>query len=103
MEIFAFPGSLPDSNLDLFEAALQGFPFTALSSHRRFLTGDLVQVFSNEARQSSVTVHGYLADTLHQFIGQGECDIHEPIIRETLIPCKSSFISSTASGLPWLL
>jgi hypothetical protein len=70
MEIFALPGSLPDSNLDLFEAALQGFPLAAFSAHRSLLTSDLVQVFSNEACQSGVTVHGYLANTLHQFIRQ---------------------------------
>src|SRR5713101_1026711 len=88
MEIFALPGPIPNSVLELFEAALERFAFAALSACRSLLPCEFVQVFSNEPCQSRVAVYGNLTDPFHQLLGQRECDVHVPIIRETLIPCK---------------
>src|SRR6267378_1320042 len=94
MEIFALPDPIPNSILELFEAALQRFPFAALTAHRSLLPCELVQIFSDKPRQCRVAIHGNLADSFHQLIGQRKCDIHEPIIRETLIPCNFSLRDS---------
>jgi hypothetical protein len=84
MEVFTLPGSLSDPKLKLLEAAFQGFPLPSFSARGSLLLGKLAQVFPNEARQGGVTVDGYFANPLYQFIGQRKRDIHSPIIRETL-------------------
>jgi hypothetical protein len=90
MEIFAPPGLLSYSILELFEAALQGFPFSTRSACCRLLPSDFVQIFTDEAGQGRVAVHGDLPDPSHQVFWQRKRDIHVPILRETLIPCNSS-------------
>src|SRR6267143_6118467 len=89
MEIFALPALLSDSILELFEGALQGFPFSTRSACCRLLPGDFVQILTNEAGQGRVAVHGDLPDPSHQVFRQRKRDIHVPILRETLIPCNS--------------
>jgi len=89
MEIFALPALFSDSILELFEAALQGFPFSTRSACCRLLPGDFVQILTNEAGQGRVAVHGDLPDPSHQVFWQRKRDIHAPILRETLIPCNS--------------
>jgi hypothetical protein len=89
MEIFALPGLLPDSILELFEAPLQGFLFSTPSACGPLLPGEFVQVFTNEAGQGRVAVHGDLPDPSHQVFWQRKRDIHAPILRETLITCNS--------------
>ena len=88
MEVVALPGFIPNSKLELFEAALQGFPFTAFSVGRCIVPYELAQIFSNQARQRCIAVHGYLADPFHQVLWQGKRDIHVPMRRESLIPCN---------------
>jgi len=68
MEIFALPGLIPNSILKLFEAALERFAFAALSARCGLLLCEFVQIFSNEPGQSSVAIHGNLADPFHQFL-----------------------------------
>src|SRR6266849_4721483 len=89
MEIFALPGLLSDTILELFEATLQGFPFSTPSACCALLPGDFVQVFTNKAGQGRVAVHGDFPDPSHQVFWQRKRDIHVPILRETLIPCNS--------------
>jgi hypothetical protein len=88
MEVVALPGFIPNSKLELFEAALQSFPFTAFSVGRCIVPYELAQIFSNQARQRCIAVHGYLADPFHQVLWQGKRDIHIPMRRESLIPCN---------------
>jgi hypothetical protein len=66
MKIFALPGLLSDSVVELPEASLQGFPFSARSACCRLLPGDVVQIFTDEAGQGRVAVHGNLPDPSHQ-------------------------------------
>src|SRR6266481_780139 len=89
MEISALPALLSDSILELFEGALQSFPFSTRSACCRLLSGDFVQILTNEAGQGRVAVHGDLPDPSHQVFWQRKRDIHAPILRETLIPCNS--------------
>src|SRR5882757_2252655 len=89
MEISALPALLSDSILELLEGALQGFPFSTRSACCCLLSGDFVQILTNEAGQGRVAVHGDLPDPSHQVFWQRKRDIHAPILRETLIPCNS--------------
>ena len=76
MEVFALPAFLPNSKLELLEAALESFPFPAFRAGRWVLPYELAQIFANQARQRRVAVHGYLADPFHQVLRQGKPDIH---------------------------
>jgi hypothetical protein len=65
MEIFALPGLIPNSILELFEAALERFAFAALSARCGLLLCEFVQISSNQPCQSRIAVHGNLADAFH--------------------------------------
>jgi len=65
MEIFALPGPVPDSILELLEAALESFAFAAPSARRSLLPCEFVQIFSNQPCQSRIAIHGNLADAFH--------------------------------------
>src|SRR5947207_13583404 len=97
MEVLALPGSLTDCKSKLLEATLQRVPFAALAPRRRVKLYNLHQIFSNQARQCGVSFNGNLANPFHQIIRQRKSDIHEPIIRGTLILWQLSF---EAKGSP---
>jgi hypothetical protein len=61
MEVFALPGFLPNSKLELFEAALQGISFPAFSACRCVLQYDLAQIFSNQALPNIAVIEALAA------------------------------------------
>ena len=51
--------------------------------------GELLKVGAHQASERRIAFDGDLADLFHQFLVNGKCDIHRPIIRETLNMGKS--------------
>jgi hypothetical protein len=75
MKIFALPGSISDPKLELLEAALQGFPFSALPTCGCFLSCELVQVLANKSSQRRVAIDSNFANALDQLFRQGKRDV----------------------------
>src|SRR5437764_15476163 len=101
MEVFALPGPISNSELKLLEAALQGLPFPALPACRGFLPCELVQILANKAGQRRVAIYRNFANAFHQLFWQRKRDIHEPIIRYSLILCNVPTLSSVACVALW--
>jgi len=67
MKMFALPGSISNPNLELLEAALQGFPFPALPTCCCFLSCEFVQVLANKSSQRRVAIYGNFSNTFDEF------------------------------------
>jgi len=52
------------------------------------LTGEFFQMGAHKSGQSRIPLDRQFADLFDQLVIERERDIHEPIIRETLITCK---------------
>jgi hypothetical protein len=90
MEVFAIPSALANIEAELIEAALQGFAFATPAAGGRILAGKLGQIVADQAGEGGVMVDCNLADAFDKFLVQGQSDVHKPIIRDSLILCKTT-------------
>src|SRR5271167_4304929 len=84
MQVFPFPSTLSQVELELLKTAFERFELSALAAGFRMFRGEFLQVGAHQAGERRIALDGDLADLLHQFLVDGEGNVHKPIIRETL-------------------
>ena len=84
MQVFPFPSTLSHVELELLKAPFERFQFSSLAAGFRMFEGKFLEVGAHQTSQGSVALNRNLADFLNQFLVNGKCNVHKPIIRETL-------------------
>src|SRR5579859_1808438 len=88
MEVCPRPGPLANLQSNLLKRALECLALTPFSAGRSLFSRNLFQIGANHPRESRVTLDGDLPDFLNQLVLKRQCDVHKPIIRESLKLCK---------------
>src|SRR5690242_10496064 len=88
MKVCPRPGPLAKLQSNLPKGALERFALTPLSAGCRVFGGNVFQIRANHPSESRVTLDGDFPDFFNQFVLKRQCDVHKPIIRESLKPCK---------------
>src|SRR5689334_7307793 len=89
MQVLSFPCPLANVEPEPLEASLQCLALPASPAGCGVLGRKFFQVLANQARQGGIPLDRNLPHLLDEFIVQRECQVHIPIIRETLNPWKS--------------
>lgn len=79
MQVFPFPSSFPYVDLEMFRTPFERFQFSSLAAGFRMFEGKVLEVGAHQTGQGRVAFDGDLADLLHQFLVDGESDVHKHI------------------------
>jgi hypothetical protein len=78
--------------LETVESLLQEFLISALSPRARVLLRQLFQMAAHQASECCIPFDRDFANLFDQLLVERKGDVHAPIIRETLNPCKMGFL-----------
>ncbi len=83
MKICPRPFSFADPQVNLVKRALERLKFPAPSARDSVFGSDSCQIVAHHACESRISLDRNFSDFPHEFVLKRQCDIHEPIIRES--------------------